>query len=189
MTAQTFTEAYSAGILCGVKALPPIARNIATLREATDLTQDEFAEKHGLNQAAISRWESGQAMPKAPTLVKLALIFKVSVDRLVLGVDADYDSLGQEATLPTGPINKKGVASPVTPSRGKTPASRTGGGNATGDAEARILQLERTVKIYRGALVRLSKTAANAKTLIDNTISGIEATSTGSARSRRRGND
>lgn len=56
---------------------------IKRLREAAGLRQYELAERMGVKQASVSAWESGQAMPSAANLVKLADILDCTVDELL----------------------------------------------------------------------------------------------------------
>lgn len=45
---------------------------ITRLRNAKDLTQDEFARLVGRTQATVSKWESGEQMPDTHALRVLA---------------------------------------------------------------------------------------------------------------------
>lgn len=56
---------------------------IKRLREAAGLRQYELAERMGVKQASVSAWESGQAMPSAANLLKLADILDCSVDEIL----------------------------------------------------------------------------------------------------------
>lgn len=47
------------------------------------LTQEELAEKLNTVKAQISRWERGESVPHAETLISLSNIFGVSVDYLL----------------------------------------------------------------------------------------------------------
>lgn len=47
------------------------------------LTQTELAEKLGLTNKAVSKWETGKAKPTTNALRKLAALFGLSVDRLL----------------------------------------------------------------------------------------------------------
>ena len=55
---------------------------IKELREEYQLTQKELAKKLGNVQRNISNWESGNSEPDCETILKLADIFKVSIDEL-----------------------------------------------------------------------------------------------------------
>lgn len=52
-------------------------------REKTGLTQKEVAEKMGVDQSAVSLWETGKTAPRAAMLVKLAGLYCCSVDDLL----------------------------------------------------------------------------------------------------------
>lgn len=57
-----------------------VAKNIATLRVASHLTQFELGEKLSYSDKAVSRWERGEAIPDAYVLLQMAEIFGVTVD-------------------------------------------------------------------------------------------------------------
>jgi transcriptional regulator with XRE-family HTH domain len=73
-------------------------------RQKNHLTQDELAEKLNTVKAQISRWERGESVPHAETLVELSHIFGVSVDYL-LGLSDEptirvrFDNLSPEEML------------------------------------------------------------------------------------------
>lgn len=56
----------------GLKSEFDFARAIIEIREATGLSQREFAKKVGIKQAQLSRLESGKQLPKLDTLSNLA---------------------------------------------------------------------------------------------------------------------
>ena len=61
---------------------------IRELRKANNWTQQELADKLGLDRTTISKWErQGGSEPDNTTLVKVADIFNVSVDYLLGRVD------------------------------------------------------------------------------------------------------
>lgn len=49
-----------------------LARSLATARKENNMTQNELAEKTGINQADISKIENGNANPALSTLKRLA---------------------------------------------------------------------------------------------------------------------
>lgn len=52
------------------------------LREESNLTIEQLAEKLGIVKQTISKYENSQREPKYETLVKIAEIFNVSLDYL-----------------------------------------------------------------------------------------------------------
>lgn len=55
------------------------------LREARGFTQGELADRVGIELVQISRYERGQALPNAETLVSLAEVMKTDTDVLLRG--------------------------------------------------------------------------------------------------------
>lgn len=55
------------------------------LRDARGFTQGELAERVGIELVQISRYERGQALPNAETLVSLAEVLKTETDVLLRG--------------------------------------------------------------------------------------------------------
>ncbi len=55
------------------------------LRKEKQLTQTELAEKLGITNKAVSKWETGEAMPDTAQLLPLSEILGVSVDELLRG--------------------------------------------------------------------------------------------------------
>ena len=58
---------------------------IAAARKAADLTQEALGEKLGVSRQAVSKWESGQAVPDLDTVAKLCLALGFSADYLLFG--------------------------------------------------------------------------------------------------------
>ena len=61
-----------------------IASNIKYLRKSKGLTQDQLADKIGVNRAMIGSYEEGRAMPKLQVLQALSHYFSITLDALVL---------------------------------------------------------------------------------------------------------
>lgn len=62
-----------------------IGENIHTLRKAKGLSQEELAEKLGVQRQTISKWELGQSVPDLEYILMLCEIFSVSADFLIKG--------------------------------------------------------------------------------------------------------
>lgn len=60
-----------------------IADNIAFYRKEMGLTQVELAEKLNYSDKAVSKWERAESYPDIATLVQLANLFGITVDRLI----------------------------------------------------------------------------------------------------------
>ena len=60
---------------------------ISERRKAIGLTQKELAERLGVTNKAVSKWETGGGMPDVSMLRKLSEILEVSVDELLAGYD------------------------------------------------------------------------------------------------------
>ncbi len=56
-----------------------------TLRKEKGMTQAELAELLGVTNKAVSKWETGEAMPETSLLLPLSRIFDVTVDELLNG--------------------------------------------------------------------------------------------------------
>jgi transcriptional regulator with XRE-family HTH domain len=60
-----------------------LGQNCKYLRRKNNYTQDQLAEKVGINRPAIGSYEEGRAEPKISVLARLAAVFGVSVDNLI----------------------------------------------------------------------------------------------------------
>lgn len=69
-----------------------LARNISLYRKELGLTQEFLAEKLGVTFQAVSKWETGQAIPDTMLLPKLAHSLNIGIDRL-LGYSAFADDI------------------------------------------------------------------------------------------------
>lgn len=58
---------------------------IAKLRKAKQMTQEELAEKLGVNSRSVSRWETGTCMPDLSLFKPLSTELEVSVNELLSG--------------------------------------------------------------------------------------------------------
>ena len=64
-----------------------LQETLRPLRQQAGLTQAQLAEKLGVSDRAVSRWETGAALPDIALLPTLAMLLHVSVDAL-LGMDS-----------------------------------------------------------------------------------------------------
>lgn len=82
---------------------------IASLRKEQGLTQLELAEKMGVTDKAVSKWERDLSCPDVNTIPKLAEVFGISVDELMQVKAASLDS-GKKDISPMIPMIMKAVA-------------------------------------------------------------------------------
>ena len=60
-----------------------IGAKMKQARQDAEVTQKELAEKLGVHQKDISRWENGERTPALETFAKICRILKVSVDDML----------------------------------------------------------------------------------------------------------
>lgn len=73
-----------------------IGQFIATRRKAVSLTQAELAEKLGITDRAVSKWETGRAMPDTALMLDLCGILKISVNDLLCGEEIQVENNDQK---------------------------------------------------------------------------------------------
>ena len=56
--------------------------SFASARKRAGLTQKELAEKLGVDQSAVSFWETGKRAPRGAKLIRLANVLDCSIDEL-----------------------------------------------------------------------------------------------------------
>lgn len=60
-----------------------IHENIKKARKTAGITQKELAQRIGVRQKDISRWENGERTPGIESLVSICMALKVSADTLL----------------------------------------------------------------------------------------------------------
>ncbi len=73
-----------------------IGRFIAERRKKANLTQMQLAEKLGITDKAISKWERGVAMPDTSIMLELCDILGISVNELLCGEKIDMENNNQK---------------------------------------------------------------------------------------------
>ena len=73
-----------------------IGKFIAERRKGVNLTQFELAEKLGVTDRAVSKWETGRAMPDSSIMLELCSILKINVNDLLGGEVVAMDNYNKE---------------------------------------------------------------------------------------------
>ena len=70
-----------------------IGKLIAVKRKEKNLTQEELAEKLGITNKAVSKWENGKCMPDLSIIQELCNILGITVSTLLSGDENKNDEL------------------------------------------------------------------------------------------------
>lgn len=73
-----------------------IGRFIAECRKRANLTQMQLAEKLDITDRAVSKWETGKAMPDSSIMLELCDILQISVNDLLCGEVVTMDHYNKE---------------------------------------------------------------------------------------------
>ena len=73
-----------------------IGRFIAACRRRANLTQMQLAEKLNITDRAVSKWETGKAMPDTAIMLELCDILGISVNELLSGEKIDMENNDQK---------------------------------------------------------------------------------------------
>lgn len=73
-----------------------IGKFIAECRKKEKLTQVQLAEKLNITDRAISKWETGKAMPDSSIMLELCDILKITVNDLLSGEIVKMDNYNKE---------------------------------------------------------------------------------------------
>ena len=76
-----------------------ISKKLKDLRIKTGLSQEKVAEQLYVSRQAVSKWETGEAMPEMENLVALAKFYNVSVDYILDSEDETKDLSPLDAEL------------------------------------------------------------------------------------------
>jgi transcriptional regulator with XRE-family HTH domain len=77
-----------------------IGKFIAECRKENGYTQASLAEKLGITDRAISKWENGKSMPDASIMLELCELLKINVNELLTGehiiMDNNYKEVAEK---------------------------------------------------------------------------------------------
>ncbi len=69
-----------------------IGKFIAKRRKSVGLTQSVLAEKLGVSDRAVSKWETGKSMPDSALMLKLSSILEITVNELLSGEEIGMEN-------------------------------------------------------------------------------------------------
>lgn len=72
---------------------------IAALRKEQNLTQEQFAEKLGVSNRSVSRWENGNTLPDFSLMHSICRITGVTLSELLSGARQDPSAEGKDSIL------------------------------------------------------------------------------------------
>ena len=73
-----------------------IGRFIAECRKKENLTQMQLAEKFNITDRAVSKWETGKAMPDSAIMLELCDVLKITVNDLLSGEVVTVENYNKE---------------------------------------------------------------------------------------------
>lgn len=73
-----------------------IGNFIAERRKAVNLTQMQLAEKLNITDRAVSKWETGRALPDSSIMLELCSILKITVNELLSGEVLNMDNYNKQ---------------------------------------------------------------------------------------------
>ncbi|MBR0420561.1 MAG: helix-turn-helix domain-containing protein [Erysipelotrichaceae bacterium] len=74
-----------------------IGKFIAALRKEKNMTQSELAEKLGVSNRAVSKWETGKSMPDSGIMLELCALLSINVNELLSGERISADEYNAKA--------------------------------------------------------------------------------------------
>lgn len=79
-----------------------IGQFIASCRKEQGMTQATLAEKLGISDRAVSKWETGKSLPDSGIMLELCALLKINVNELLSGeriMAESYDKRAEETLL------------------------------------------------------------------------------------------
>lgn len=76
-----------------------IGKFIVELRRENNMTQEQLAEKMGVTDKSVSRWENGKTMPDISLLIELTEILNTSLPELLRGKKLTKEELSKQKEI------------------------------------------------------------------------------------------
>ena len=77
-----------------------LSEKIIYYRKRAGMNQEMLADKLGVSRQAVSKWETGEAVPELNKVVQLAKVFQVTTDELLLDGNGDESPEPAAASAP-----------------------------------------------------------------------------------------
>ncbi|MCR5318269.1 MAG: helix-turn-helix domain-containing protein [Treponema sp.] len=74
-----------------------IGKFIAKCRKEKNLTQAQLAEKFGITDRAVSKWETGNSLPDASIMLQLCELLSINVNELLKGEGIAMENMKKES--------------------------------------------------------------------------------------------
>ena len=73
-----------------------IGKFIAAKRKERNLTQEKLAEKLGITDRAVSKWETGKSLPDASIMLELCGLLGITVNDLLSGEEVTMEKINEK---------------------------------------------------------------------------------------------
>ena len=83
------------------------ADKLIRLRKKSGWSQEELAEQMGVSRQSISKWEGAQSIPDLEKIIKLAKLFSVSTDYLLLDEQGEEEAQSSERPSEESPTLRR----------------------------------------------------------------------------------
>ena len=84
-----------------------LSEKLYELRKKSNLSQEQLAEKLGVSRQAISKWESGKAVPESDTLISISKYFDVTLDYLMKEENSLSEAVTEDAATQPSTNNRR----------------------------------------------------------------------------------
>ena len=74
-----------------------IGKFISTCRKEVGLTQAQLADKLGITDRAVSKWETGKSLPDSSIMLELCSLININVNELLTGERIDMENYKENA--------------------------------------------------------------------------------------------
>ena len=89
--------------------LKKIGQYIQMKRKDLGLTQAELAEKLGMSNKSVSKWERGVCLPDVSIYMELCEILGISLNEFIAGEDIEEDEIAQKSEENLVEVTKDGI--------------------------------------------------------------------------------